>query len=147
MPQTVIEWLAFLAPSRWDAISVAVFSSIVSVVQLFVGGFDTPIQALAVIVVVDYLTGTIAALKLRQWSSSVGFKGLAKKVSIFVLVGLCHWLDMAMSMEILRNGAICAYAVNEFGSVLENVDRLGYGDLIPASIRNRLSEIKERRKL
>lgn len=145
MPQTFFEWIGFLLPSRWDAFSVGFFSAIVGFLQIALGGIDAPIQALCVIALVDYLTGTLAALKLRQWSSSVGFRGLTKKASIFLIIGFCHWVDVGLSIDMLRTGAICAYTINEAGSVLENIDRLGYGHLIPSWIRSRLAAIKEER--
>lgn len=144
MPQNFAQWADLLIPTKADAMMIGFFSFLTALVQAFLGGFDAPIQALAIVCLIDYVSGTAAALKLRKWSSSVGFKGLAKKASIFMVVGFCHWVDVGMSVDILRTGAICAYVINEAGSVLENVDKLGMGYLIPLWLRNRLADIKER---
>ena len=54
----------------------------------FLGGFDGFLYALVVFVVMDYFTGVLAAGVKKELSSEVGFKGIAKKVCIFVLVGI-----------------------------------------------------------
>ena len=59
----------------------------------FFGGFDGFLYALIIFVVMDYFTGILAAGVRRELSSEVGFKGIAKKVCIFVLVGIANIVD------------------------------------------------------
>ena len=59
----------------------------------FFGGFDGFLYALVVFVVCDYFTGVLAAAIKHELSSEVGFKGIAKKVCIFVLVGIANIID------------------------------------------------------
>ena len=56
----------------------------------FFGGFDGFLYALIIFVVMDYFTGILAAGVRCELSSEVGFKGIAKKVCIFVLVGIAN---------------------------------------------------------
>lgn len=59
----------------------------------FFGGFDGFLYALIVFVIMDYFTGVLAAGVKKELSSEVGFKGIAKKVVIFVLVGIANIID------------------------------------------------------
>lgn len=72
----------------------------------FFGGFDGFLYALVVFVVCDYFTGVLAAAIKHELSSEVGFKGIAKKVCIFVLVGIAtslirRFFRMAQLSELL----------------------------------------------
>lgn len=102
------------------------------------------IYALIALCIVDYITGMFTAFKTGQWDSSTGFRGILKKFVIFAVVALCNCIDTAMGMHILRQMAICAYALNEAGSIIENVDRAGYGQYIPDVIRNALARLTEK---
>jgi toxin secretion/phage lysis holin len=59
----------------------------------FLGGFDGFIYALLVFVMVDYITGVLRAATEKNLSSAVGFKGIIKKVLIFVMVAVSHLVD------------------------------------------------------
>ena len=100
------------------------------------------IYALIALMILDYATGIIAACRTGQWDSSTGFVGLAKKAVILGVVALCNTVDTAMDMHTLRQMAICAYALNEAGSIVENIDRAGWGEHIPAFIRNALARLQ-----
>lgn len=111
------------------------------------GGMDNMILCLAVMAALDYATGIIAAFKSCQWCSSVGFKGIAKKVVMFAIVALCHGLDQTTGLNVFRSMAVFAYAVNETGSIIENVDACGWGKYIPAFLRDGLKKIKDEHKI
>ena len=93
----------------------------------FFGDLDGFLYALIIFVVMDYFTGILAAGVKKELSSAVGFKGIAKKVCIFVLVGIANILDT----QVLQNGtAICTaviffYLANEGISILENSAAIG----------------------
>lgn len=112
------------------------------VLSVAVGGFDEMIYALIALMVSDYITGIIAACRTGKWDSSVGFIGLAKKGVILAVIALCNTVDTAMGTYAFRQVAICAYALNEAGSIIENIDRAGWGEHIPAFIRNALARLQ-----
>jgi toxin secretion/phage lysis holin len=103
-----------------------VITGIGGVMGWLFGGFDGFLYALIAFVVIDYITGVLAAIYTKQLSSEVGFKGIAKKVMIFLLVGIGNIVDI----EILKTGAILRTAViffylsNEGISIVENAARL-----------------------
>ena len=120
------------------------WGALVGVLTYAVGGIDVAVQWLFAFVVVDYLLGMAAACKTHVWSSSTGFKGIVKKAVIFSVVCVGNGLDQVLGTGgTLRNAAIAAYCVNEAGSILENLGRLGYTGLIPVKIKNAIKEINE----
>lgn len=79
------------------------------------GGADGFILALVAVVTLDYITGIIAAYTTGQLSSAVGFRGIARKVMIFTLVGVANLLDVHILGEaaVLRTATIFFYLANE----------------------------------
>ena len=60
----------------------------------FLGGMDGLLTALLIFMAVDYVTGLMCAVADKKLSSSVGFKGICKKVLIIMLVGVAHIVDL-----------------------------------------------------
>lgn len=142
--QTAIDYVSLLIPAKGEAYLMLASGAVGSALAWALGGIDLQLQWLLVFVAVDYVTGTIAAGKTGDWNSRVGFRGLFKKVFIFVVVMLSHGLDVIAGTDMLRNAAIVAYAVNELGSTLENMDRLNLGGMIPGFLRRAIKEIKSK---
>ena len=125
-------------------LAVMVSSAVIGALSYAVGGIDVAVQWLFAFVVVDYLLGVATACKTHVWSSSTGFKGIIKKAVIFSVVCVGNGLDQVLGTGgTLRNAAIAAYCVNEAGSILENLGRLGYTGLIPAKIKSAIKAINE----
>ena len=110
----------------------------------FVGGFDGLLYALIALMAADYVTGVMCAIADRTLSSEVGFRGIAKKVLIFVLVGVGHIVDTYLigNGSALRTAVLLFYCVNECVSILENAAKLGLP--IPEKFRSVLAQIKRR---
>lgn len=91
------------------------------------GGWDALIIALVVFVAADYVTGIAAAAYQGKLSSSVGLRGIAKKVFIFVVVALGHVVDMTLgnTNTLIRDAVIYFYLANELISILENGGKMG----------------------
>ena len=83
------------------------FAALGAFLGWFFGGFDGFLYALIIFVVMDYFTGILAAGVRRELSSEVGFKGIAKKVCIFVLVGIANIVDT----QVIMNGSAIRTAV------------------------------------
>lgn len=111
--------------------------------SFIVGGIDTPITWLIVLCIADYITGMIAAFKTGKWSSNTGFKGIIKKVIMFLIIGLCVAIDTTTKTDMLRDIAIFSYSLNEAGSILENIDRMGFSKYIPSFIKNGIEQLKK----
>ena len=138
----VYEFIKNCVPTGAEQYLMAIGAAIGLGISIAVGGMDKMIYALIALMILDYATGIIAACRTGQWDSSTGFVGLAKKAVILAVVALCNTVDMAMDTHALRQMAICAYAFNEAGSIVENIDRAGWGEHIPAFIRNALARLQ-----
>ncbi|MDD3250919.1 MAG: phage holin family protein [Lachnospiraceae bacterium] len=127
----------------WSVIQV-VFAAIGGWLGWFLGGCDGLLYALIAFVVVDYITGIMCAVIDHKLSSSVGFKGIFKKVLIFALVGIAHILDMNVigTGSVLRTAIIFFYISNEGVSLLENAGHLGLP--IPNKLKAVLEQLHDR---
>ena len=127
----------------WAKIQMAV-SVIGGWLGYFLGGIDGLMTALIIFMVTDYVTGIMCAIADKTLSSSVGFKGIAKKVLIVMLVGVAHIVDMYVvgTGEALRSAVICFYLSNEGVSMLENAAHLGLP--IPEKLKASLAQLHNR---
>lgn len=141
---SVVDFIIQLKPTESEQILLGVGSVVGMGISLALGGVDKMIYALIALCIIDYATGTIAALKTGQWGSKEGFIGLLRKTVIFSVVSLANLIDMAIDVHALRQMAICAYALNEAGSIIENVDRAGWGSIIPAILRKALVQLNDK---
>lgn len=116
-----------------------------AVLDFCLGGIDTPIKALAILMCMDFITGVAAEYRKGNLSSRVGAKGLCKKSGILLCITIACMLDMAMEMDVFRGMTISAFAVIEAMSLVENVDRMGYGEYIPDFIRIHLKQIADKK--
>ena len=129
----------------WNIIQ-AIFAAIGGWLGWFLGGCDGLIYALLAFIVADYITGVMCAVIDKCLSSSVGFKGVCRKILILALVGLCHLLDAYVIGEgsVLRTEAIFFYLANEGLSLTENAAHLGLP--IPEKLKEVLEQLHERSK-
>ena len=109
----------------------------------FLGGLDGLMIALVIFVVLDYVTGIMCAIADKKLSSSVGFKGICRKVLIFLLVGIAHILDVQVigTGSVLRTAVIFFYLSNEGISILENVTLIGLP--VPQKLRDVLEQLRD----
>ena len=110
----------------------------------FLGGCDGLLFALVVFAVVDYITGVMCAISDKKLSSQVGFKGICRKVIIFMLVGIAHMIDVNViaTGSILRTAVIFFYLSNEGVRLLENAAHLGVP--IPEKLKVVLEQLHDR---
>lgn len=121
-----------------------VFSAVGGWLGYFLGGFDGLLYALIVFIVVDYFTGLMCAISNQSLSSSIGFRGICKKVVILLLVGMAHILDAEVigTGSILRTAVTFFYISNEGISILENTVHLGLP--VPEAIKNVLEQLHDK---
>ena len=127
----------------WNTIQI-VFTGIGGWLGYFIGGCDGLVYALLAFVVIDYLTGIMCAINDHTLSSEVGFRGICRKVLIFLLVGIANILDVNIigSGSVLRTAVIFFYISNEGVSLLENAAHLGLP--VPEKIKAVLEQLHDR---
>ena len=123
-----------------------IISSIGGVLGAFLGGMDGLIYALLAFSVIDYVTGIMCAIDKKELSSSVGFKGIARKIIIFSLIGEANILDVYIlgHVGVLRAAEIFFYLSNEGISILENTSKLGLP--VPEKLQNILQQLNKEEK-
>lgn len=98
--------------------------------------------ALILFIVVDYITGVMGGIALKQLSSSTGFKGICKKVTILMLVAISHAIDIYIigNSAVIMTAVECFYIANEGISILENAGKLGLP--VPPKVKEILEQLK-----
>lgn len=127
----------------WNTIQLA-FTAVGGWLGYFLGGCDGLLYALVAFVVIDYITGVMCAINDKTLSSQVGFRGICRKVLIFLMVGIANILDVNVigTGSILRTAAIFFYISNEGVSLLENASHLGLP--VPQKIKDVLEQLHDR---
>jgi len=127
----------------WNTIQL-VFTAIGGGIGWFLGGWDGFLYALVAFVVIDYITGLMCAALDKKLSSEVGFKGIMRKVLIFVMVGIGHIIDTRILGDgsVLRTAVIFFYCSNEGLSVLENATHIGLP--VPNKLKEVLEQLHDR---
>lgn len=127
----------------WNTIQL-IFSAVGGWLGYFLGGCDGLLYALLAFVVVDYITGVMCAINDKTLSSEVGFRGICRKVLIFLLVGIANILDVQVigTGSVLRTAVIFFYISNEGISLLENASHLGLP--VPEQIKVVLEQLHDR---
>lgn len=110
----------------------------------FLGDVNGLIYTLIAFVMCDYITGVMVAIINKKLSSEVGFKGIFRKVLIFILVGCGNLLDVYFITEgsVMRTAVIFFYLSNEGISLLENVGNIGLP--FPQKLKKLLVQLNER---
>lgn len=127
----------------WNMVQM-VFAAVGGWLGYFLGGNDGLLIALVLFVAVDYLTGVMCAISDKMLSSNVGFKGICRKVLIFLLVGIANILDVHVigAGSVLRTAVIFFYISNEGVSLMENAAHLGLP--VPEKIKAVLEQLHDR---
>ena len=127
----------------WNTIQF-IFTAVGGWLGYFLGGCDGLLFALIAFVTVDYITGVMCAVIDRKLSSAVGFKGIFRKVLIFLLVGIANIIDVQVvgTGAVLRTAVIFFYISNEGVILLENAGHLGLP--IPERVKTVLEQLHDR---
>lgn len=90
----------------WNWIQIIV-TALGGFIGWFLGGLDGFLYALIILVVADYVTGIMCAIVDKELSSEIGYRGIFKKVLIFILVGVAHIIDT----HLIGDGSVLRTAV------------------------------------
>lgn len=124
---------------NWFSIAAGVIGGTIA---YFLGGWDALLIALTTLVVLDYITGVVKAAYSKELSSEVGFKGLLKKIMIFIVVA-ASFVVQGVTGDILplREVVIVFFIANEGISLLENA---AVFIPIPEALKNALIQLRDK---
>ena len=96
------------------------------------GGWNTAMATLVIFMAIDYFTGLIVAAagkspksKGGRLNSSIGWKGLAKKSIVLLLVLVAARLDLTLETTYIRDAVCIGFMCNELISIIENAGIMG----------------------
>lgn len=121
-----------------------ILAAICTAVGFLFGSADGLIIALVVLIVMDYISGVIAAVVEKRLSSEIGAKGIAKKVFMLLIVAVANIVDINVIGEgnVLRAVTVVFYIANECISLIENAGRLGVP--VPKKLLDVLAQLKDK---
>lgn len=109
----------------------------------WLGGWDVILKALVALVILDYITGVLKAIYTKTLSSAIGFKGLIRKVVIFVVIATAVIIQMVVGDAIpLREVTIIFFLCNEGISLLENASEFVP---IPDKLKDTLIQLRDKK--
>ena len=121
------------------------FSLISTMFIWLFGTWDIPLMILVTVMALDYITGITRGYVNKQLSSEYGFRGLAKKLTIFYVLILAVLIDRLIGQGWVFRTVVCMwYASNEGMSVLENASAIGIP--VPKQLVDALEQLKQGNK-
>ena len=138
----LLEKLGSLDPGVLKNAALMIAGGFIGLVSTLMGEHKVLFYWLFAFVVADYLTGMIAAARTGTWSSRVGLKGLIRKFIILMVAIGFHGVDQIFNEPWIGAWAIGALSLNELISILENVEKAGFGQIIPQRIREMLETVQ-----
>ena len=129
-----------------DKIIKLVCGTVGGIIGFLFGELDGLLTALLTVIVIDYATGLVCAKIKRNLSSSVGFKGIAKKGFMLSIVVIANIIDTQVikSGSAFKSAVICFYLANEGISILENAGSIGVP--LPKKLKDILIQLREDNK-
>ena len=99
------------------------FSFIATGFVWLVGGFDLAFKTLAIVMLLDYITGVISAIYKKKVNSKIGFNGILKKSLYFIVIILATLLDTLLNQNVIRYVVIYFFVANDGISIIENIGK------------------------
>ena len=122
-----------------------IWTSWIGFLAWIIGGFDFLIQALLILMVLDYISGIIAGYKEKTLNSKRGFKGLCKKVMILIIICCSSLISQILKNFTLRDIVIIFYCSTEILSILENAGKIGVP--IPPKLKKALEQCRDEKNI
>lgn len=111
--------------------------------DLLFGGFDYYFQILIILMICDYISGVLTALYKKQFQSSIGYKGIIKKMGMIICITVAKQIDSLNIYDgeiVVRSVVLLFFSVNEMLSIVENLNKIGI------TIPNIITKILKRKK-
>jgi toxin secretion/phage lysis holin len=113
-----------------------------SAIAYFFGEWSQLLMLFFFVIIMDYITGLMAAIIEKNVSSAIGFKGLIKKFAMVFIIALCHQLDKFTGNSVIMTGAIFFFLANELVSITENYGRIGLP--LPPQLKNIIKTLRDK---
>ena len=127
-----------------DNIFKNIMAAVCTLISFLFGDMEGMLIALIALIILDYISGVIAAAVEKRLSSAVGAKGIAKKIFMLLIVALANIVDINVIGDghVLKTVTIVFYICNECISLIENAGRIGVP--VPKKLLDVLEQLKNR---
>lgn len=122
----------------------SIIAAVCAVFGFVFGDLNGLMIALVALIILDYISGVIAAVVEKKLSSEVGAKGIAKKIFMLLIVAVANIVDINVIGEghVLKSVTVVFYIANECISLIENAGRLGVP--VPKKLLDVLEQLKSK---
>lgn len=129
-----------------DNIFKQIMAAICTLISFLFGDMEGMLIALIALIVLDYISGVIAAAVEKRLSSEVGAKGIAKKIFMLLIVALANIVDINVIGDghVLKTVTVVFYICNECISLIENAGRIGVP--VPKKLLDVLEQLRDKDK-
>ena len=127
-----------------DNILKNILAGVCTVISFLFGDMEGLMVALIALIILDYISGVIAAAVEKRLSSEVGAKGIAKKIFMLLIVALANIVDINVIGDghVLKTVTVVFYICNECISLIENAGRIGVP--VPKKLLDVLEQLRDR---
>ena len=129
-----------------DNIFKNILAGVCTVLSFLFGDMEGLMVALIALIILDYISGVIAAAVEKRLSSEAGAKGIAKKIFMLLIVALANIVDINVIGDghVLKTVTVVFYICNECISLIENAGRIGVP--VPKKLLDVLEQLRDRDK-
>lgn len=129
-----------------DNIFKNILAGVCTVLSFLFGDMEGMLIALIALIILDYISGVIAAAVEKRLSSEVGAKGIAKKIFMLLIVALANIVDINVVGDghVLKTVTVVFYICNECISLIENAGRIGVP--VPKKLLDVLEQLRDKDK-
>ena len=122
----------------------SIIAAVCAVFGFVFGDLNGLMIALVALIILDYISGVIAAVVEKKLSSEVGAKGIAKKIFMLLIVAVANIVDINVIGDghVLKSVTVVFYIANECISLIENAGRLGVP--VPKKLLDVLEQLKSK---
>ena len=127
-----------------DNIFKNTMAAVCTLISFLFGDMEGMLIALIALIILDYISGVIAAAVEERLSSAVGAKGIAKKIFMLLIVALANIVDINVIGDghVLKTVTVVFYICNECISLIENAGCIGVP--VPKKLLDVLEQLKNR---
>ena len=121
-----------------------ILAGVCTVLSFLFGDIEGLMVALVALIILDYISGVIAATVEKRLSSEVGAKGIAKKIFMLLIVALANIVDINVIGDghVLKTVTVVFYICNECISLIENAGRIGVP--VPKKLLDVLEQLRDK---
>ena len=129
-----------------DNIFKNIMAAVCTLISFLFGDMEGMLIALIALIILDYISGVIAAAVEKRLSSAVGAKGIAKKIFMLLIVALANIVDINVIGDghVLKTVTVVFYICNECISLIENAGRIGVP--VPKKLLDVLEQLRDKDK-